>query len=435
MNMKPILPPSISIALQKATFFIGKNQSRFVSLKLNKSAPIYKASTLHSFMKAFLSKIFFGIAFTVMSLFFVSAVCGQANFSSNVATGNWNTSGSWIITSGADADGIPDADDNVTILNGHTIAIDADVFCTNLTVGQGTSGTLTIGNNNLDWVATISGNLTINSGGIFNTAGDGGNSLTIGGNLTNNGTFDMRIGSATANVTFNGAANQSVNGAGGTTDFNLITINNIGPLNNNIVEISSTNFTVPITGFLTLTDGILKLSGSYTLSDRFFASAGYTITAGTGIWLNNSNVTVTGQASDVTLTGSIQVTAGNYIVGINGGRSLRYTTGSALILDGGTMTVSQSFVGTTTNQTIDFNMSAGTLIVRNFASVNGLASFDISAAGSSFTMSGGTIVLQNENTNGSLLDYQNIAGIVNVTGGTVQFGTSTTQVRQLLVLE
>src|SRR4051812_38486445 len=45
----------------------------------------------------------------------------QANFSSNVTAGIWTVASTWTITSGTDADGIPDADDTVTILNGHTI--------------------------------------------------------------------------------------------------------------------------------------------------------------------------------------------------------------------------------------------------------------------------------------------------------------------------
>lgn len=72
-------------------------------------------------------------------------------YSSNVTTGNWNTSGSWTPS------GVPGSADTVTILNGHTITLDADITVGatvvegRLTMGTGrtltmNAGTLTIGN-------------------------------------------------------------------------------------------------------------------------------------------------------------------------------------------------------------------------------------------------------------------------------------------------
>ena len=59
-----------------------------------------------------------------------------ANFSSLIS-GNWNAAGTWTLTSGSDADGIPDADDNVTIAGNHTITLDiAPTIATlNMTAG------------------------------------------------------------------------------------------------------------------------------------------------------------------------------------------------------------------------------------------------------------------------------------------------------------
>src|SRR5688500_1741660 len=77
-------------------------------------------SNTTAFMKTLLRKSnLFAVAFLVVNLLLVSGAWGQANFSSNSATGNWSVAASWTLTSGTDSDGIPDADDNVTILAGH----------------------------------------------------------------------------------------------------------------------------------------------------------------------------------------------------------------------------------------------------------------------------------------------------------------------------
>ena len=356
------------------------------------------------------------ILLVILLIFTFSTV--QAATKTSTGTGNWNTAGTWSPS------GVPGIGDDVIIAATHTVTIDVN---TNSLASLTISGTLTIGDNNTNRIVTVTGNITINSGGIFQSAGNGGNDLTSAGNLINNGTFDMNT-AGDADVTFSStAANQTVSGTGGTTDFNLIIINNTGAANNNIVEISSTNFTVP-TDFLTLTAGIFKVSGSFALSNTFFPIAAYTIPAAAGIWLNNTNATVTAQNGSPTLNGSLKVTSGVYNIGTVSGNTLQYNTGASFIMEGGTVTIAGRFIGVTpaTDQII-FNMSAGTMTVANVGNAgNSLGSFDIGNAGSSFTMSGGTIILKNENTNATPLDYRNIAGTVNITGGTVQFATATT---------
>ena len=98
--------------------------------------------------------------FTV-TLFVCSILCSaQATFQSNVATGNWTAAGSWLLVSGADADGIPDNDDNVTIQTGHTINIATTTTqnCNNLTIDRGTLA-YTAGSGRLN----VRGNLIANS--------------------------------------------------------------------------------------------------------------------------------------------------------------------------------------------------------------------------------------------------------------------------------
>ncbi|MGQ0740588.1 MAG: beta strand repeat-containing protein [Bacteroidota bacterium] len=361
----------------------------------------------------------------VIVLMFITSVVNAADRYS-VATGNWNATTTWSASSGgASGASAPVAGDNVFIEGGFTVNITSTAACANLTVGTTTSGTLRFGDNTARTL-TVSGNVSIASGSTIaiNDFNDT-HTFNIGGNLTNIGTFDMNgpTSNDLCNVVFNGAANQTLSGAGGTTDFNLITINNTGAANDNIVDISSTNFTVPA-GFLTLTSGFFKLSGSFSITNTFFPAAP-SIGAGDGFWLNNSNATVSAQGNSTTLTGTLRISAGTYNIGTGAGNSLTYASGSSFIMEGGTLNIAARFSGTSAVQTTTFNMSGGVLTAITVSTSNTLASFDISAAGSSFTMSGGTVVVEESNA-GTGGDYRNLAGTVSITGGVLQFGNGST---------
>lgn len=99
--------------------------------------------------KIFILSIFLSLVLNAFS---------QATFQTR-ATGIWAVASTWTVTSGTDADNIPDADDDVVILNTHTV---------------------TIGNGN-----NIFGSLTINNGGVLKCST--GKSLKAKGNITNNG--------------------------------------------------------------------------------------------------------------------------------------------------------------------------------------------------------------------------------------------------------
>jgi hypothetical protein len=168
------------------------------------------------------------------------------------------------------------------------------------------------------------------------------------------------------------------------------------------------------------------LSGSYTLNNPVFSTAGYTIPAAAGLWLNNPNITVTAQNMEIFLNGSLQITTGTYNIGTGTDDHLRYGNGANFIMEGGTVSITGFFRADATGNTITFNMSGGTITTSNHtadSASNTSGNFDIIAAGSSFTMSGGTIIIRRENT-GTAPDYRNIAGTVNITGGTVQFGNN-----------
>src|SRR6266702_2091167 len=220
----------------------------------------------------------------------VSTPTAGATISSTGTGGNWSSTATWV------GGVVPASGDDVVIADGATVTIDTAVPSTgslaSLTVGQGTSGTLTF--DSTARTVSVSGSVTVSSGATFITQSSGAatHAMTIGGDLTNNGTFDMSRGGTTllCDVTFNKNGNQTVGGSGSTTRFNAITVN-LGTSQSNVLEINSSNFSAK-DPFLTLTNGTLKMSGSYSLTNRFFTTSGYTIAASTGIWLNNSNVTV-----------------------------------------------------------------------------------------------------------------------------------------------
>jgi hypothetical protein len=345
-----------------------------------------------------------------------------ATCTSNVTTGNWSANGTWTACGG----GIPQNGDDVVIATGHTITVDTN---TNSLASLTVDGTLTVGNDATARSVTVTGNVTVASGGTCAAGSTAAtHTLLIGGNLSNDGTFDGLPGAGRIiNVTFNGSANQTVSGTGSTTRFNTITVNNSGAASNNIVEVASTNFTAS-SAFLTLTDGVLKMSGSFTFSNTFFSPAGYTINAHAGLWLNNLNVTVTGQNGTPTLAGSIRVTSGTYNVGTSTGNSLTYDgLFASFTMEGGSCNIAGRFdpQGGGGDE-IDFSMSGGTLTVATVGHIAADASFDIQDVDSTFTMSGGTIVLQSQSTAGTPADYRNVAGTVSITGGTVQFGNAFT---------
>jgi len=85
----------------------------------------------------------------------------QAGTITSTATGGkWSATTTWV--GGA----VPGASDDVVIANGATVTIDANVTVASITVGQGTSGTLTFDNVAIR-VVTVSGNITVATGGTF----------------------------------------------------------------------------------------------------------------------------------------------------------------------------------------------------------------------------------------------------------------------------
>lgn len=106
-----------------------------------------------------------------------------ATFNSN-ATGQFNSAASWVLTGGADADGIPDVNDDVTILTGHVITCSSVATANSIVAG-----------------------ITINLGGTLTVSSP--RTLSIWGNYQNNGTE-----SGNGSIIYKPTASTTISGSG-----------------------------------------------------------------------------------------------------------------------------------------------------------------------------------------------------------------------------
>lgn len=394
-------------------------------------------------------------------------------------SGNWSLASTWstVACGGAASAVRPGAADDVVICAGHTVTMNTDgAQCNSLTisgtatwsaarttnVGAGgllmNGGTITgsstgflnvagafttlatnnIGRNNL----TVSGSTTISSilnissttgtkiftdltvTGTFNNAANA--AITINGNLVNNGTYTV----GTGKVTFGGATNNTITGTS-TTNFISLGINK-GVSNANILDVQSL---ITLTnGGLSLTNGTLKLTNTSISITPFtidITASPYLIPATAGLWCNgatvnsgNLNWSVAGLLRISAGTVNLGNTADNRFLAINGGTT-------QLTIDGGTFNVAGRISRSVATDNITFNMSAGTINVPTVSSTSATISpIMMDQAGSSFTMSGGTIVIRR--AGGTNLGFLATAGAVGITGGTIQFGDAGTPAAQTM---
>ncbi|HEV7508554.1 MAG TPA: fibronectin type III domain-containing protein, partial [Thermoanaerobaculia bacterium] len=347
----------------------------------------------------------------------------------SLGTGLWSAPGTW--STGI----VPTANDAVTIAAGTTVTIDTAAVAYSVSVAgtlqweQTTARTLTVGTD-----------ATVQSGGTFqsNPAGtQTGHNLSITGNLTNNGTLDFSTNADTAGaiITFTGAGNTTFSGTGATTDIRQITVNK-GTTPAAIVEVMPTSFTVRgvttdtvVGGWLVMTNGTIKISGTFTGTSRVFAAAGYTIPVSFGFWLNNPNYTVAGQNGSPVNNGLLRITQGTFNIGTATGNSMGFATGSTEIVEGGAVNSTSRFGVAAAGNAITYTQTGGTITVNTIGNASTtLASFDLGTGTGTTSITGGTIIVQLANTAVSgPRDFRNqsgLTGTLSVTGGTLQAGNA-----------
>lgn len=332
--------------------------------------------------------------------------------SANVGGGNWSNPSTWSNNV------VPTADDNVFIGGGTTVILDSATQNANdITV----DGTLEFFANN----AVLNANsVTVSNSGVFN-ASDNTNSYTLNlrGDLNNEGVLNFSADSSSGgvNLVFQGKKNASLNGSGTTTDVHLITVNQLGvdgaP---RLVELSPTNFSVrnattSTVGFLTITHGLFKISGTFSGSHHTFTGDLFNRTA--GFHLNNPNFTVLRNAIMQFGLSSLTVSAGNFtLTNDSGFEGILFT--SKILIEGGTVNVPSSFYA------VDYTQTGGVLTTCKGNPSTLFGCFEMEGGVSSkFTMSGGTIVIERNNSSrGDFLNH--LVGTRSTTGGTLQIGNA-----------
>ena len=255
--------------------------------------------------------------------------------------------------------------------------------------------------------------------------------LSVGTDLTNNGVLDFYLnGNRNVGITFTGSADASFTlNAGSTTDLRQDdgVILNKGTSKTPVLTFTpGGTFTVQganTLGFLSITNGTFKISGTGTFSNPVFNATGYTIPATGGFWLDNPNYTVAGLNGSPTNNGLLRVSQGTFNVGTSSGNAMGAGAGALFNVEGGTV----NFAGRlNTANAVTYTQSAGTVNITTVGnSTNSSAGFGLSSGSSVFNMSGGTINLVRASTAGTPFDYQ-VSGTANITGGTLNVGTAAT---------
>jgi uncharacterized repeat protein (TIGR01451 family) len=343
----------------------------------------------------------------------------------SVGTGLWSAPGTWSPA------GVPGLGDAVTIAAGHTVTIDTAASAFSVTVAGGgilqyeqtTARTLTVASN-VNVQAT--GTFRSNPAGTITT-----HNLSLPGNLTNDGTLDFSTNADTAGaiITFTGTANTTFSGAGATTDIRQITVNK-GITPAAIVELLPASFTVRgVTtdtvagGWLVMSNGTIKISGTFAGTSRVFAAVAYTIPISFGFWLNNPNYVVAAQAGNAVNNGQFRLSQGAFNQGTLASHSFRAGTGAVFTIDGGILNAAGQF---SPQNAVTYNQSGGTVNVGTVGnSQSNFGTFELFSASSTFNMTGGTINIVQASTGATQIDYQNLA-VATAAAGTLRVGTGAT---------
>lgn len=344
----------------------------------------------------------------------------------SITSGPWSNPATW-------SGGVPTAGDNVTIATGHTVTIDSsNAFSVTIQTGavlqfeSATARTLSVGDD-----------VTINAGGTFQSSLTGTittHVLSLGGDLTNNGTLDFSTNAdtAAAGITFSaGATNVTFGGTGGTTDVRGITVAKGAQAT--IVDLTSSNFTVrgvntDVAGYLTITSGTFRIGGTFTMTNRTFTTAAYTIPTLGGIWLNNPNYTVarTASGTGTNNNGLLRMTQGVYGIGLTGADGMgNSAAGSTFIVEGGTINA----IRIDPQSAATFTMTGGTINIGDLAANtrSNFGSFEFFSTASVSAFNGGTINLIQATVAATPVDFR-VAGTstTNATPTVLNVGTGAT---------
>ncbi len=361
---------------------------------------------------------------------------------------NWNVNTSWSNIShiGAVSAYYPGEVfpfDTVIIANNHQINYNV----TNISIGRIRVGDPSGLTGNLRFVTGtnktlyVSGDFEVATNGVISEIGpisDRRDTLYIGGNLINNNNttpnaVDFRqSGTRYVLVVFNGDGSDTVRGEGNWR-LSGIRINKPNGLQDTLVNRSITfsnavSTAVNQAGSIQAPERFLIQSGIYCHDvnnpnimelDRDGTADGAVYQLGTNSGLNLIQGDIRFNDDFLTNTNtSIFIQGGIMRVGRGNNEDFKYHSGTTFTMTGGEVIIQASFSRQEPTSTINYNQSGGILRVVIARNADGIG-FGIDHSSSTFTQSGGTIVITDISYPG---DYSVNANTVNVTGGTLQIG-------------
>lgn len=260
---------------------------------------------------------------------------------------NWNTDRGGTGTSPT-ATELTDGTNIFIVQDGHIITLDQDIDIAGLTVGDGASGTLTIGNSTTALTMIIQGDLLIDAGATLNLgAFAASHFITLQGNLTNDGTLDLHDGfTRLATLTLAGTIN-----LGGTNT----------PQLGNVTFQSGTSTALVA----------LDIEGNVVIETATtFADGDFTHTVG-GNWTENGSGQRTGAGTinfDAGITQQVTTAAVFNNVIFSGGATVTVNLTGSMTVQGDLTIDNSTSVITAVNQTIrgNFTTTAGTSFERYF---------------------------------------------------------------------
>jgi len=319
---------------------------------------------------------------------------GQGVFTS-AGTGDWNVAGSWTFT-GSDGDGIPDADDNVTIAAAHTINLDNDAAVNNLNFASTSKINFSVASKTLSVFGNIVGVLATED---YVTAANGANA---------SGT----------KILFSGAATQVITLIGGNTnwpDFEVnktagsLTLSEIIRIDGNLIVTASTfdagskaivilpanNITVAAGASLINVDRVSQTSGgttknnSITIDGLFSTSTGAASINTIALTVNSTGILdMKGSATGFSNTGG---TENPTTMICNTGSTVKYS-GTGQIGRFVSYFNLECAGGTTAGSAIKTISATGTITINNNLTISNGARF---TGGGNYVVTGTTTINDN----------------------------------------
>jgi hypothetical protein len=228
------------------------------------------------------------------------AATASATYAANIRSiddGDWSDDTIWQVTSGIDADNIPDADDNVSIEGTVAVSVTDDRECLTLVTSADTPNSLDLTGATASLI--VNGDFT--NGGTFTASS--ATILTVTGNVSNNKSFAVIDSTAVVNGNFSNSDTLSATGASVIDLDGNLTANGLNTINE--LQINGTGAqSISGTGSLTITtltvdksSNNLTLNRSVTVGSSFGAilnlNNGQVLTSSTNLLILRTPATTT----------------------------------------------------------------------------------------------------------------------------------------------